>query len=239
MSLLSTLTRLRSNSLSNSLRALSVSRGSGQAEMATKMPKKPPTAWIRFFTGNFETRKRAKPNLKTVEIMRELASEWKVLPENQKERFTVAWQKDMKAYKAKLEKIPQEQIDNARRESAGKRALNEKNKAQSELKSLLELLQKPVKASSAYNMFVKDYMNSTTPNMPAKLRMAGAAEEYKKLPEVKKAAYTKKAEVASAQHKKDMVTWTNKMNKTGKMDEIMEAEQKLVRAKAKLKEVSE
>lgn len=52
-----------------------------------------------------------------------------------------------------------------------------------------------------------------------------------------KLPHNRKAEAAQEKYKQDMMTWTTKMNKTGKMEIISEAEAKLDMAKMKLKDL--
>merc|ERR1711913_183744 len=103
---------------------------------------------------------------------------------------------------------------------------------------LLTNLEKPVRTNSAYNLFIKDRLarmsKDSRPLMEKTKQLAG---EWKNISDNQKSAYVQEAEREVERYKKEMVAWTNKMSKIGKLDDIVAAEQKLAMAKLKMKDI--
>ena len=86
MSLLSALAlRLRlSPSLASSISARPLSLSLCGEAPADTMPKRPATPWVRFYTANYEKIKKADARLQTKEIMKQLSTRWRTLPDSEK-----------------------------------------------------------------------------------------------------------------------------------------------------------
>jgi len=204
----------------------------------TTIPKRPPTPWLRFYTDNLPLVKSAQPNTKITEIMKQLSSKWKLLGENQKNQYLSAYEKEKEIYQKKLSKIPESALAEASQVSAKKRAAKLKMKAQSELTDLLISLKKP--ATQSHSSYLA-YFTARQPQMKEKGILGKEAvhliaKEWNAMTDLQKLPYARKVEAASEKYKKDLEIWTNKMNKMGKLEMIMDAKTKLAMAKKKLKE---
>lgn len=229
--------------LVTSLRTLSLTCRMENAAAAaeSKIPKRPASPWIRYYTANYAVMKKTQPNLKTTEIMKQLSSKWNLLSENQKTQFVTAYEKEKVMYESKVAKIPQADLDEASKESAKKRLTKLKNTANTELKELLTTLNKPSKPVNVYALYVtsqfKAKADKGVQDKSSIDSMKSIAASWKLLTDQQKMPFTRKAEAAAEKYKKDLVTWTNKMNKMGKLEAIMDAETKLAMAKMKLKDL--
>jgi len=230
--------------LVTSLRTLSLTCRMENAAAAaeSKIPKRPVSPWIRYYSANYALMKKTHPNLKTTEIMKQLSSKWNMLSDNQKTQFVTAYEKEKVMYESKVAKIPQAVLDEASNESAKKRLTKLKNTAQTELKELLTSLNKPSKPMNSYALYVSSQFKAKADkgvqdSSKTTDSMKSIAASWKLLTDQQKMPFTRKAEAAAEKYKKDLVTWTNKMNKMGKLDTIMDAETKLAMAKMKLKDL--
>jgi len=231
--------------LVTSLRTLSLTCRMENAAAAaeSKIPKRPVSPWIRYYSANYALMKKTHPNLKTTEIMKQLSSKWNMLSDNQKTQFVTAYEKEKVMYESKVAKIPQAVLDEASKESAKKRLTKLKNTAQTELRELLTSLNKPSRPVNGYTLYVasqfkakagKGVQDSSKTSTDS---MKSIAASWKLLTDQQKMPFIRKAEAAAEKYKKDLLTWTNKMNKMGKLDTIMDAETKLAMAKMKLKDL--
>jgi len=219
-----------------SARSLSLSR-CGEAPADT-MPKRPATPWVRFYTANYDKIKKTDARLQTKDIMKQLSTRWRTLPDSEKVIFNQAYEKDKVIYQKRVAAIPETELAEAGRESAIKRATKAKTTAQKELKALLTSLEKPVRTSSAYNLFIKHRMaKMTKDSRPLVEKTKQLAGEWKSLGDHQKSVYVHEAELDVERYKKEMVAWTNKMSKIGKLEDIVAAEQKLALAKLKMKDL--
>jgi len=184
------------------------------AKPQTVIPKKPSSPWIRYYVANFPQVKAALPNAKNPEIMKQISSKWKLLGENQKNQYVTAYEKEREIYKLKVSKIPEGVLAEASQEIAKKRTAKLKKMAHSELTELLSSLQKPSRPIGSYLMYVSARRLQVKPT--GRDAVAVIAKEWNALTDQQKLPYARKAEASSEQYKKDLVTWTNKMNTMGR-----------------------
>jgi len=170
--------------------------------------------------------------------MKELSIVWNALPDTQKAKFVTDYDKEKEAYKKTISRVPEADLAEASKESAKKRATKVKNNAQAELKELLDELKKPARPLSSYMVYSSTRHSAMKEKgVMGKNAVKEIAEEWKNLSEQQKLIYAKKAEDAKEQYDKDISAWTKKMNKMGKLEQIMEVETKLAQAKKKIKDL--
>lgn len=227
--------------LASSLRSLSLSSQLDNAAAAaqSKIPKRPASPWIRYFTANYPNEKKINPNQKVTEIMKELSVRWNALPDSQKAKFVTDYEKEKAAYKTKLARVPEADLEEASRESSKKRATKAKSNAQSELKELLTSLKKPPRPISSGYLAYSSARHSAmkAKGITGTKAVQEIAAEWKMLSDQQKQIYNKKAEAAKEKYDKDIHAWTNRMSKSGKLEQIMEAETKLAQAKKNVKDL--
>jgi len=234
-----------SGSLISSLRCLSLcTKLQNPAAPEIKMPKKPATPWIRFFAANLSKAKEVQPNTKNAEIMKKLSSKWKLMSENEKSPFVMAYEKEKEMYKLNVSRIPEKDLAEASKvksqENAKKRAAKLKNKAQAELNKLLIELEKPSRPLGAYTLYVlkrSAQIKAASGHKDPKDVIKELGAEWTKMEDQQKLPYARDAIAASEKYKEDMAVWTSRMGKLGKLEVIMEAEKKLAVAKKNVKEI--
>jgi len=192
-----------------------------------------------YFTESFPQARKANPDQKVPEIMKALSIKWKALPDTQKARYVTNYEKEKAVYKTKIARVSEADLAEAGYEAAKKRATKAKNNAQAELKELLTSLKKPI---LSYNTGYIVYASARQSAMKAKgftvtKATQEIAAEWRILTDQQKQMFVKKAEAAKEKYDKDMAVWTNKMTKSGKMNMITAAEDKLAQAKKKLKDL--
>jgi len=222
-----------------SMRGLTLTSHFQQADSNRLIPKRPSAPWTRYFAANFGKTMKSNPNMRVPDVMRKLASQWKVAPEYQKARIKSEFEKENVVYKEKMSMVPEEVREAVRNEKAQKRAVKMKKRATKDLKSLRRSLNMPARPGNNYSMYVKEAIQqlSNDNNQPSeKVRIV--AEWWNRLSEEKKLEYAQQAKVAAEKYEKDMKAWTHKMGKKGKLEEITAAQNKLNEAKLKVKGLS-
>jgi len=227
--------------LASSLRSLSLSCQLDNAAAAaqSKIPKRPASPWIRYFTANYPHAKKANPNLKVSQHMKDLSIKWNALPDGQKAKFVTDYEKEKESYKKKMAKVPEADLEEKSKESAKKRLTKVKNIAQTELKELLDSLKKPARPlGSGYLVYsIARQPAYREKGMTVTEASKAIAAEWKTLSEQQKQTFIKKADGSKQKYEQDIAAWTNKVKKMGKLEQVMDAEAKLAQAKKKLKDL--
>jgi len=224
--------------LTSSLRYLTLGGTLENAAATSKLPTKPVSAYGMYVSSNYKLVKKAQPNAKSQEIFKQLASKWKVLPETQKSSFVTAYEKELNMYKAKMARVPEKDLAEANRESALKRATKAKNKIKAEVDELLTKLKKPSRPGSGYALFVAEkYPHVQKQGIVGPDAMKVISAGWAKMTDRQKAKYTNDANDAMEKYRKDVQNWTKRMERSGKMQVIKEAEDRLSMAKTKLKDI--
>merc|ERR1712002_926180 len=104
----------------------------------------------------------------------------------------------------------------------GTEVAKKKRALQSELKKLLEKMEKPKKPLTAYGMFAREFLKTLPKGLSPKEKMT----QYEK-----KSSFKKKVEEESKTYDKALEMWNMKMEKEGKMSEIIVMEGKLAELK--------
>jgi len=192
----------------------------GLAVAPRDLPKRPATPYNLFVAEQFPALKKNFPSLKAPEIMKKIGVQWGSTPKGRKDAMGSAYGVELAKWRKEVSALPEEVKEAAKQEKLDKKVQS----SALELKRLVQSLGKPKKPNSAFLLF----MAERRPSMPQGLKptetISRMAAEWKGLPEKKKAIYERKAEELRAAHDKALRTWTAKMERQGKLQQVEEAE---------------
>jgi hypothetical protein len=129
----------------------------------SEVPKKPNTPWLNYYTSNLPTYQKSFPELKIGQIMKKVAADWKMVPEEQKMSMKEAYEAEKVKWHKQMEAVPEEVKEAAANARRSKKAITDTKSAASELK---------VNAVNA-----EFPSNPPLPPPPGHAREAGQAEE--------------------------------------------------------------
>ncbi|KAL9650720.1 hypothetical protein ABK040_001774 [Willaertia magna] len=190
-------------------------------------PKRPASAYVLWCNANRDRVKKEmaeeSDDVKAKEVQKELAKQWKEVDEDEKEKFKKIYQKNKAEYEKQMENAGSGSED----EDSGdkkKRKRNTKTKKSKKPKDK----DAPKRPLSAYQIFQKEKrpeVKEQNKNMDAKEIMKELARLWKELDEDEKKPFQEKAELAKAQHKKDVEEYEKKKKNKDEDEEEEEEEE--------------
>ncbi|KAL6094777.1 tfam [Pungitius sinensis] len=184
-------------------------------------PKKPLNGYLRFIMQQKPVLTRHNPEIKSVDIVRKIAQQWRTLSAEQKRPFEEAslrareqFKLDLQHYNAQLTPTQiQQQALEKRQRMAKRKALRKKRE--------LNNLGKPKRPRSSFNIYMSEHFEeargATTP-----AKMKSLMEDWRNLLIHQKQVYAQLAEDDKIRYKNEMKSWEDHMMEIGREDLIRE-----------------
>ncbi|XP_066410683.1 transcription factor A, mitochondrial [Molothrus aeneus] len=224
---------LRERGTGTLLDAAVLCRAGGAAERclsrgtsSNQRPKRPLTAYFRFVMDNRSAFREKNPEASNTELIKKLAGAWKELPASQKQVYEEARKTDWKrygeqlaAYKAQLTPAQAAALKEERRKQlARRRSIRAKRE--------LNLLGKPKRARSGFNIFLSENFQESEGNSPvAKLKKL--FDTWQKMSASQKQPYFQLAQDDKVRYENEMKAWEAKMIELGREDLVRSKRQRL------------
>ncbi|XP_029312736.1 transcription factor A, mitochondrial [Cottoperca gobio] len=188
---------------------------------ASGPPKRPLNGYLRYVLQQQPAMYRRIPEIKTVDIIRKIAQQWRMLSPEQKQPFQEAslrareqFKVDFQRYQALLTPAQLQQ------QALEKRQRMAKRKAICKKRELTEL-GKPKRNRSPFNIYVSEHFQeargTTTP-----AKMKSLVEDWRNRLSHQKKVYTQLAEDDKIRYKNEMTSWEDHMMEIGREDLIRE-----------------
>lgn len=184
-------------------------------------PKRPLNGYMRFFLQQQPVMSRQNPEIKSVDVIKKIALQWRTLSPEQKRPFEDAALKARQQFKVDFEHY-QAQLTPAQvqQQALEKRQRMVKRKAIRKKRELTNL-GKPKRPRTAFNIFMSEHFEeargTTTP-----AKMKSLLEDWRNLFSHQKKVYTQLAEDDKIRYKNEMKSWEDHMLEIGREDLIRE-----------------
>ncbi|XP_041670802.1 transcription factor A, mitochondrial [Cheilinus undulatus] len=184
-------------------------------------PKKPLNGYIRFVQQQQPFVSKQNPDVKTVDIIRKIAQQWRTLTPEQKRPFQEASQQareqfklDLQSYEAQLTPAQLKQQTLERRQRLAKRRAIRKKRE-------LINLGKPKRPRSSFNIFMSEHFEEAR-GSTVQEKMKSLREDWVTLFSHQKHVYTQLAEDDKIRYMNEMKSWEEHMVEIGREDVIRE-----------------
>ncbi|NP_001070857.1 transcription factor A, mitochondrial [Danio rerio] len=200
-------------------------------------PKRPLTAYMTFVKDMQPTVSKQNPSIKSVDVMRKIAQQWKMLTTEQKQPFQVASLEAKEQYKLALEKFkaqltPAESAafaEEKRQRVAKRKAIRKKKE--------LNNLGKPKRPRSTFNIFMAEhFVEAKGTTTQAKLK--SLRDDWNRLSDTQKQMYIQLAEDDKVRYKNEIKSWEEHMMEIGREDLLRRKTKSALKAKAKTKTIA-
>ncbi|KAK9529943.1 hypothetical protein VZT92_011489 [Zoarces viviparus] len=188
---------------------------------ASGPPKRPLNGYLRYVLQQQPVITRHNPEIKSVDIIRRIAQQWRTMSPEQKQPFQEAslqareqFKVDFQHYRAQLTpaQVQQQALDKRQR-LAKRKAIRKKRE--------LTNLGKPKRPRSPFNIFMSEhFVEARGPTTQAK--MMSLLEDWKNLLSHQKQVYLQLAEDDKIRYKNEMKSWEDHMMEIGREDLIRE-----------------
>ena len=171
------------------------------------LPKKPMSAFFIFAQEERPKVSKMNPNLKLVEISKEISQRYKSLPEYKKQQFFDMSKKNSAKYQEEMAELKKTEegrllLLDSRKEKVEKKI----KKAKAKITSIKRETNYP-KKMLARNDFLKDILTGSNSNIKITERFVQAGAAWKDLPEEKKQVYRMKAEADNKNFTQKVESW--------------------------------
>uniref|UniRef100_A0A3Q3VZK2 Transcription factor A, mitochondrial n=1 Tax=Mola mola TaxID=94237 RepID=A0A3Q3VZK2_MOLML len=184
-------------------------------------PKRPLNGYMRYVLQQQPVMARQFPDIKSVDIIRKIAQEWRTMSPEQKQPFEEAslWAReqfkmDFQKYQAQLTPLQVQQQALEKRERMAKRkAIRRKRE--------LTTLGKPKRPRSPFNIFMSEqFMEARGTTTQGKMK--SLLEDWRNLFSHQKQVYMQLAQDDKIRYKNEMKSWEDHMMEIGRQDLIRE-----------------
>ncbi|KAM4524478.1 transcription factor A, mitochondrial isoform 2-T2 [Odontesthes bonariensis] len=184
-------------------------------------PKRPLNGYMRYVMQQKPVETRQNPEIKSVEIIRKIAQQWRMMSPEQKQPFQEASLQAREEFKVVFQRYQaqltpaqlQQQAMEKRQRLAKRKAIRKKRE--------LTSLGKPKRPRSPFNIFMSEHFEeargATTP-----AKMKSLLEDWRNLFSHQKQVYTQLAEDDKIRYKNEMKSWEDHMVEIGREDLIRE-----------------
>ncbi|KAM6963756.1 transcription factor A, mitochondrial [Tautogolabrus adspersus] len=184
-------------------------------------PKRPLNGYMRFVQQQQPIVTRQHPEVKSVDIIRKIAQQWRTLSPEQKRPFEDAsvrareqFKLDLLRYTAQLTPAQlQQQTLEKRQRLAKRRAIRKKRE--------LTNLGKPKRPRSSFNIFMSEHFEEAR-GKTTQEKMMSLRDDWRSLFTHQKQVYTQLAEDDKIRYKNEMKSWEEHMVDIGREDVIRE-----------------
>lgn len=184
-------------------------------------PKRPLNGYMRFVMQQKPMVTRQNPEIKSVDIIRKIAQQWRALSPDQKRPFEEASQRareqfkvDLKRYEAQLS--PAQlllQAQERRMRLAKRKSIRKKRE--------LNSLGKPKRPRSPFNIFMSEHFEEAR-GANTQDKMKSLRDDWRNLFAHQKQVYTQLAEDDKIRYKNEIKSWEEHMVEIGREDVIRE-----------------
>ncbi|XP_069024689.1 transcription factor A, mitochondrial [Embiotoca jacksoni] len=184
-------------------------------------PKRPLNGYMRFVLQQKPAVTRQNPDIKSVDIIRKIAQQWRTLSPDQKQPFQEAslqarqqFKLDLQHYQAQLSPDQmQQQVLEKRQRMAKRKAIRKKRE--------LSSLGKPKRPRSAFNIFMSEHFEEARGGS-TQAKMKSLLEDWRSLFSHQKQVYSQLAQDDKIRYKNEMKSWEDHMVEIGREDLVRE-----------------
>ncbi|KAM7382230.1 hypothetical protein PAMA_012881 [Pampus argenteus] len=186
---------------------------------ASSPPKRPLNGYMRYVLQEQPVMTRQNPDIKSVDIIRKIAQQWRSLSPEQKKPFEEASLRAMEQFKVDFEhyqaqltpaQVQQQALDK-RQKMAKRKAIRKKRE--------LTNLGKPKRPRSPFNIFMSEHFEEAR-GTTTQIKMKSLLEDWKNMLSHQKQVYTQLAEDDKIRYKNEMKSWEEHMVEIGREDLI-------------------
>ncbi|XP_070847265.1 transcription factor A, mitochondrial [Chaetodon trifascialis] len=191
------------------------------SSQASGPPKRPLNGYVRYFLQQQPIIIRQNPEIKSVDIIRKIAQQWRTLSPELKQPFEEASQRAREQFKVDFQHY-QAQLTPAqvKQQALEKRQRMAKRKAIRKKRELTNL-GKPKRPRSPFNIFMSEHFEEAR-GITTQAKMKSLLEDWKNLFSHQKQIYTQLAEDDKIRYKNEMKAWEGHMVEIGREDLIRE-----------------
>lgn len=184
-------------------------------------PKRPMNGYLRFVLQQQPVITRHNPEIKSVDIIRKIAQQWRMMSPEQKRPFEEASLRAREQFKVDLQHY-QAQLTPAQvqQQALEKRQRMDKRKAIRKKRELTNL-GKPKRPRSPFNIFMSEHFEEAR-GITTQAKMKSLLEDWKNLFSHQKKVYMQLAEDDKIRYKNEMKSWEDHMLEIGREDLIRE-----------------
>lgn len=188
---------------------------------ANTPPKRPLNAYMRYVQQQQPIMVRLHPEIKSVDVIRKIAQQWRTLSPDQKRPFEEASVKAREQFKVDLQRYMSQLTPAQERQQAldRKQRLAKRNAIRK--KRELTSLGKPKRPRSPFNIYMSEHFEeargATTP-----AKMKSLLQDWRNLFSHQKQVYTQLAEDDKIRYKNEMKSWEEHMVEIGRSDLLRE-----------------
>ncbi|XP_029933280.1 transcription factor A, mitochondrial [Myripristis murdjan] len=188
---------------------------------ASGPPKRPLNGYMRYLQQQKPIVTRQHPEIKSVEIVKKIAQQWRTMTPEQKRPFEEESVRAREKFKVELERYQaqltpaqiQQQALEKRQRMAKRKAIRKKRE--------LNSLGKPKRPRSPFNIFMSEHFEEARgATMPAKMK--SLMDDWRNLFSHQRQVYTQLAEDDKIRYKNEMKSWEDHMVEIGRDDVIRE-----------------
>ncbi|XP_068439388.1 transcription factor A, mitochondrial-like [Clinocottus analis] len=188
---------------------------------ASGAPKRPMNAYLRYAVQQRPVIFRYNPELKGVDVTRQIAQQWRTMDPKQKQPFQEAfvqareqYKVDHQRYKAQLSPAQvQQQVLERKQRLAKRKAIRKKRENTT--------MGKPKRPRTPWNIFMSEHFEEAK-GTTAPVKLKSLHEDWKKLSSHQKQVYTQLAQDDKIRYKNEITAWENHMIEIGREDLIRE-----------------
>lgn len=188
---------------------------------ASGPPKRPLNGYMRYVQQQQPVINRHNPEIKSVDIIRKIAQQWRMLSPEEKQPFEEAslrareqFRDDIQRYQAQLTPAQVQQQSLEKRQRMAKRKAIRKKRE-------LNNLGKPKRPRAPFNIFMSEHFEEAKgSSSPAKMK--SLLEDWRNMFSNQKQVYTQLAEDDKIRYKNEMKSWEDHMVEIGREDLIRE-----------------
>lgn len=188
---------------------------------ASGPPKRPLNGYMRYVLQQQPIVTRQNPEIKSVDIIRKIAQQWRTMSPEQKQPFQDAslrareqFKVDLERYQAQLTPAQvQQQTLEKRQRRAKRQAIRKKRE--------LTNLGKPKRPRSAFNIFMSEHFEEAR-GTTTQAKMKSLLEDWKNLFSHQKQVYTQLAQDDKIRYKNEIKSWEEHMVEIGREDLVRE-----------------
>uniref|UniRef100_A0A1A7X3U0 Transcription factor A, mitochondrial n=1 Tax=Iconisemion striatum TaxID=60296 RepID=A0A1A7X3U0_9TELE len=184
-------------------------------------PKRPLNGYLRYVLQQKPVVTSQNPDIKSVDVIRTIAQQWRMLSPEQKQPFQEAslqareqFKVDLQKYKAQLTPAELQQ------QALEKKTRMHKRKAIRKKREMTSL-GKPKRPRSAFNIFMSEHFQEAR-GSTTQAKMKSLFEDWRSLLGHHKKVYTQLAEDDKIRYKNEMKSWEDHMVEIGREDLIRE-----------------
>ncbi|KAM9336030.1 transcription factor A, mitochondrial [Symphorus nematophorus] len=191
------------------------------SSQASGPPKKPLNGYMRYVQQQQPIMHRQNPEIKSVDIIRKIAQQWRTMSPEQKQPFEEAslrareqFKLDLQQYQAQLTPVQVKQQEVERKQRLARRkAIRRKRE--------LTSLGKPKRPRSPFNIFMSEHFEEAR-GATTQAKMKSLLEDWRNLFSHQKQVYTQLAEDDKIRYKNEMKSWEDHMVEIGREDLLRE-----------------